>query len=262
MDATFREMYANPKATLATAEDLVASLDRAGVDMAVAVGIGWEDPRLAQAANDYIAEAVSRFPSRLVGFCGVNPLWGDAALAEVERCARAGLRGIGELHPDTQGFFLDDRDVMGPLMDLALKLGIPVLTHASEPVGHPYPGKGATTPDRLLGLVAAHPDNTVIAAHWGGGLPFYALMPEVAEAMTNLHFDCAASPLLYGGRVFTTVAALVGADRVLFGTDFPLITHRRMLRQIRESGLAADDQSMILGGNAERLLGLGGAPPI
>lgn len=261
-DATFRELYANPRATLATAEELVVALDESGMDAAVAVGIGWEDRELAREANDYMAEAVARHSGRLVGFCGVNPRWGEAALAETERCAAAGLGGIGELHPDTQGFDLDDAELLAPLMSLALRLGMPVLTHASEPVGHLYAGKGSTTPGRLLRFVEAHPDNPVIAAHWGGGLPFYALMPEVAGAIGNLYFDSAASPLLYDGRVFETVAALVGADHALFGTDFPLVGHARLVRQVRQSRLSASDAALILGGNAARLLGLGGTPPI
>lgn len=261
-DVTFREMYASPRATLASAEDLVAALDKAGLDAAVAVSIGWEDRDLAREANDYVAEAIMRHPGRLFGFCGVNPRWGEAALAEAERCAAAGLRGIGELHPDTQGFALDDQEILGPLMALARRLGMPVLTHASEPVGHIYAGKGSTTPERLLRFVQAHPDNTIIAAHWGGGLPFYALMPEVAEAIGNLYFDSAASPLLYDERVFQTVAGLVGADHTLFGTDYPLVGHARMLRQVRDRALSPEDAALILGGNVARLLGLVSAPQV
>ena len=255
-DATFRELYASPRVTLATAEDLVVALDEASFDAAVAVGIGWEDLELAREANDYVADAVARHPGRLVGFCGVNPRWGEAALAEAERGAAAGLRGLGELHPDTQGFVLDDAALLQPLMSLALRLRMPVLTHASEPVGHVYAGKGSTTPERLLRFVEAHPDNAIIAAHWGGGLPFYALMSEVAGTIGNLYFDSAASPLLYDGRVFQTVAGLVGADHVLFGTDFPLVSHARLRRQVRDSALSPEDAALVLGGSAARLLGL------
>ena len=259
-DATFGDLYSSPRATLASAEELVDAMDAAGVDMAVAVGIGWADADLAREANDYLLEATSRHPGRLVGFCAVNPAWGDAALAEVERCVGAGMKGVGELHPDTQGFQLEDDETLAALMDMATRLRVPVLVHASEPVGHLYHGKGRVTPERLLRLVQGFPRATVVCAHWGGGLPFYALMPEVADALANTYFDSAASPLLYDQRVFSVAANLVGAEKLLFATDFPLVKHQRLLAQVRESGLAAEAQELVLGGNAARLLGLTEAP--
>ena len=88
---------------------------------------------------------------------------------EAERCAAAGLRGIGELHPDTQGLDITDAADMGPLMALARSLNLPVLLHCSEPVGHSYPGKGKTTPDKVWRFIENFPDNIIICAHWGGG---------------------------------------------------------------------------------------------
>ncbi len=257
-DATFRELYSNPDAVLASADDLLAAMDEAGVDVAVAVGIGWADRDVAREANDYLAECVARSGGRLLAFGSVNPAWGEDALAEVERCAAAGLAGVGELHPDTQGFGIDDAAVMGPLMATARRLGMPVLTHASEPVGHSYAGKGTVTPDKLLRFIEAFPGQTVIAAHWGGGLPFYALMPEVKAALADTYFDTAASPFLYTPDIFPAAVRVVGAERVLFGTDFPLIKHPRLLAQVRDSGLPVDEQALITGGNAARLFGLGG----
>ena len=51
-----------------------------------------------------------------------------------------------------------------------------------------------------------------MCAHWGGGLPFYALMPEVEDSLSNVYFDSAASPFLYDASVFPTVAGLVGRE--------------------------------------------------
>jgi len=255
-DATFGALFANPKAKLATAEELVETMDSHGVDTAVALGFGWCDPGVAREANDYILEATRRFPGRLVGFCSVSPRWGQAAVTEVERCARQGARGIGELHPDTQGFDLADPKAMAPVMEVARAYGLVVLTHASEPVGHPYPGKGNTTPQILLGFVERFPDVAIVAAHWGGGLPFYALMPEVAEATANLYFDTAASPFLYRPQVFSIVSQLVGANRILFGSDYPLLQPQRVLRQLEEAMPSLPERQQILEGNAARLLGL------
>ena len=257
-DATFQELYSNPKAVLASVNDLMDAMDAAEVDAAVAVGIGWQDIELAREANDHLAEAVANSNGRLIGFCAVNPSWGDDAIAEIERCAEAGLRGIGELHPNTQGFSIDNGGMMAPLMEAAKRLGLPVVAHSSEPVGHTYQGKGTVTPERLFSFIEAFPDQPIIAAHWGGGLPFYALMPEVKAALSNTYFDTAASPFLYNAQVFSTVVGLVGAGKILFGTDFPLIKHLRLLEQVRQTGLSFEDQARITGGNMARLLGLDG----
>ncbi|MBI2935791.1 MAG: amidohydrolase [Chloroflexi bacterium] len=255
-DATFAALYSSPKTKLATVEELLAAMDEAEIDVAVAVGIGWTDAKLAREANDYVAEALGRFSRRLVGFCGVNPAWGEEALREVERCAELGMRGIGELHPDTQGFRLDQRQVLAPLVEMARRLGLVILTHTSEPVGHQYAGKGTVTPQQAMGFVEAFPDVPLICAHWGGGLPFYALMPEVQDALKNTYFDSAASPLLYKAEVISTVTRLVGSDRVLFGSDFPLIKPQRLVTQVNSAGLTVEARAQFLGGNAARLLGL------
>ena len=255
-DATFETLFARGTAPMAGAEDLIDAMDQEGVAQAVVVGIGWNDPKLAQESNDYIIESVERHPHRLAGFCSVNPAWGDEAIVEVERCAKAGSKGVGELHPDTQGLDITDTAQLAPFMDAALRLGLPVLVHASEPVGHQYPGKGETTPGRLYRFVQNFPNNTIICAHWGGGLPFYALMLEVPAVITNVYFDMAASPFLYRSEVVRTVLDLVGQHRILFGTDFPLIRPERLLRYVDQSGIDESARHAILGGNAIRLLNL------
>lgn len=238
---------------MATAETLIQAMDMNSVARAVVMGLGWTDVQLAREANDYIIQAVESYPGRLVGLCSVDPSWGHEAVAEVERCQEAGLKGVGELHPDTQGFDLDDRAVLAPLMDLAVRQSMPVLVHTSEPVGHQYPGKGRTTPDKAYRFIENFPDNVIICAHWGGGLPFYALMPEVPAALKNVYFDTAASPFLYRPQIFSTVTGLVGAEKVLFATDFPLIKHDRAIAQVVEVIPAGTDRDAILGGNAARL---------
>ena len=253
-DATFGDLYADPKARMATADELVQAMDEDGVDQSVALGLGWTDHGLAREMNDYAIEAAGRFPDRIVAFAGANPAWGRRAAEEVERCARAGARGVGELHPDTQSYDLGDRSTMAPLMEAAQEHGLIVTTHSSEPAGHAYPGKGRTRPEVLWRFVQGFPEATIVLAHWGGGLPFYALMPEVRDGLANVYFDTAASPFLYRPDVFRVVASLVGAEKVLLGSDYPLMRATRLMGQVRESGLPEADRSMVLGGTGARLL--------
>ena len=195
LDATLRELFTDDQIGMATGDQLVQQMDNSGVDVSVAVGYGWTDIGVARTSNDYILDAARKHPSRIVPFCSVNPLWGQPAVEEARRCVEAGARGIGELHPDTQGIISADLATLAPVLDAARELGLPTLFHASEPVGHAYPGKGTVTPDMLEALVRAYPHNTFVFAHFGGGLPFYALMPEVDEMLANVYFDSAAFPL-------------------------------------------------------------------
>ena len=255
-DATFSHLYSDPKARLSSAEELVEKMDRDGIDVAVTLGMGWQVHDFAVKANNYILESAKAFPDRLVPFCTVNPALGDVAVAEIERCADLGARGIGELHSYAQGYRLDDERVMAPIMEVAIARDLIVLTHSSEPVGHVYAGKGTVTPDELCRFIEMFPEAKIVCAHWGGGLPFYALMPEVSEAMRNVYFDSAASPFLYTPNVFSNAVNLVGPDKVLFGTDYPLISHKRLLAQVETQALDPETKAAVLGGNARKLLGL------
>ncbi|MBI2854496.1 MAG: amidohydrolase family protein [Chloroflexi bacterium] len=257
-DPCFDTLYSNPKARLVTADELVASMDNAGVDVSVALNIGWTDHELCVATNDYILDSVSKYSGRLIGFCAVQPSAGEAALREIERCARAGARGIGELRPDIQGFDVRDSHLIGPLASALKQYDMLVLTHSSEPVGHRYPGKGSVTPELLFSFVSAMNGATVICAHWGGGLPFYYLMPEVAEALKNAYFDTAATHFLYQPAIYSWVADIAGVDRILMGSDYPLISQERHIREIRSLKASERLKAGILGENAHRLLFPGG----
>lgn len=253
-DACFSLLYSDPRARMITAEELIASMDEAEIDRSVVLNIGWVSHNLCRETNDYILEAISHYPDRLTGFCMVQPQAGDKALIELERCARAGARGIGEMRSDLQGFNLADKSLLQPLADIAVKYNQIFLTHSSEPVGHQYTGKGSITPDILYSLALNFPEIKLVYAHWGGGLPLYALMPEVGRALANIFFDTAATIWLYQSSIFQHVSDIIGSDKILFGTDYPLLPQKRILQHIRSAGLAPADQEKILGGNAQRLL--------
>ena len=256
LDKSFKSLFENPKASLGTTQQLIVDMDRDCVDISVIMGIGWTDKNVGKEANDHIIQSVKEYPERLVGFCSINPLWGEEAIREIERCITAGLKGIGELHPDTQDLDITNKEIMEPVMNPALRLGLPVVIHSSEPVGHSYPGKGNTTPDKLLAFINNFPNNKIICAHWGGGLPFYDLMPEVNENLKNVYFDTAASPFLYDQRIFNVVSSLTSPERVLLASDYPLIPHRRVSNQLDNSSLNETQKSDIRGGNAKILLNL------
>ncbi len=255
-DPGFALIYADEKAKIATAEELIDGMDRDGVDISVIVNYGWSTRELCVETNDYILESIARYPRRLIGFGAIQPHAYETSIAEIERCVRGGMKGIGELRPDMQLLDFTRKDSMQSLVEVIQEHKLILLTHASEPVGHIYPGKGSVTPDMLYPFITSFPDLTVVCAHWGGGLPFYALMPEVKEALKNVYFDTAASPFLYSPEIYSQVTRLVGADKILFGSDYPLMPQSRLLREIDSVDLPEEAKSQILSGNARRLLGI------
>lgn len=255
-DPCFAALYENPKAKMITAEELVESMDASRIDISVVQNIGWTTHELCVETNDYILESIKKYPGRLVGFCSVQPLSMGNAVKEIERCAAGGAKGIGELRPDIQMLPIDDKDFMQPFVDSLVKNNMILLTHSSEPVGHQYPGKGTVTPQMLYSFIYNHPELTVVCAHWGGGLPFYALMPEVEMALENVYFDSAASPFLYKPLIYRQVSELVGEDKILFGSDYPLLEQSRIIKEILLQDLPDITKMKILGENARRLLGI------
>lgn len=253
-DRWFRTLYSNPRARMVPAEDLVAAMDRAGVDVAVTFGFAWADEGLCREHNAYVLDAVRRHPGRLVGLAVAQPLAGRQAIADAGHWLDQGLRGVGELMPDGQGYTWDD-DAVQPFLRFVAERGVPLLTHASEGPGHVYPGKGDVGPATLYRLTVRHPELTLVCAHWGGGLPFYELMPEVRESCANVYYDTAASVHLYDDAVYR-VAEACAPGKALFGSDYPLVEQGRYLKRIRALGLSPEAEVALLGGTAARLLGL------
>jgi predicted TIM-barrel fold metal-dependent hydrolase len=239
----------------ASAEDVVAGLDEAGFEQAVVFGFGFRDPGLCRYVNDYVIEKVKQYPRRLLGFMAVPPAV-QGVEKEIERCFKAGLCGVGEIFPEGQGFDLDNQKESAPFAETCAALGLPVLIHVNEPVGHSYPGKTGVSLSRIDRFIGRNPNLVIILAHWGGGLCFYEAMPELREKYKNVYYDTAATPFLYDPSIFRAAQALGLGKKILFGSDFPLLRLSRYIKIIGASGIGAEEQELILGGNARRLLHL------
>ncbi len=252
-DLWFRRLYLNERRRLATADDLLAGMRRAGVDASVTFGFAWRDPSLCVLNNDYILEQAAAQPRRLVPFCVVVPSNLEFSIVEMERCRRRGAIGVGELFPEGQNWNLRDRGGVRAFIEAVRDLGLILNLHVSEPAGHVYPGKDSTTPEAIWPLIeVAAGEVPIVLSHWGGGAGFYELMPEVRELSRNLYYDSAASHLLYRPEVFPVMARLA-PRRVLFGSDYPLISQARSLRRVRDADLETEESRWLLGENAQRL---------
>lgn len=255
-DPCFLQLYSNPKAVIATAGELVQSMDEAGINSSVALGIGWKSQDLCYEHNNYIIESCHKYRGKIISFCSVQPLDGDASYYEIERCVKEGIAGIGELRPDIQGLVAKDISCWKPVMEAARKWDLPVLIHSSEPVGHSYTGKGEVSLQYLYRLICVFSDVKIVLAHWGGGLIFYTLMPEVAQAISNTCFDTAATNFLYSPEIFAAAFKLTGKEKILFGSDYPLISHSTAVNYLHSLKLKNDELEAIISSNAARLLKL------
>jgi predicted TIM-barrel fold metal-dependent hydrolase len=250
-DAHFKMLHASPKSKFATAETLLENMEKTGIDQSVVFGFPYHDLGMCRESNDYIIDAVRRYPNRLIGFAVVPPQDPDME-NELVRCRQAGLRGAGEIVPLAVHTDISDQGQVGRFAAICRDLDFPILMHTNELVGHYYPGKGRIGPEQAYLFAVQNPDNKIILAHWGGGLFFYELMPELRQSLRHVFYDTAASPFLYRPDVYR-VARLAGVlDKVLLGSDFPLLSPARYYEEWSAAGITKEEKAGIWGGNAAR----------
>ncbi len=255
-EPAFKLLYSLPGSKLVGAQEIVAAMDRQGVDKSVIFGFPWKHSQTFIKHNDYVLEAVARYPKRLIGLCCLDPFSRDA-VTEVLRCLEGGLSGIGELAFYQSGIDDSTLDKLAPLMQICRDKDLPVLIHTNEPVGHTYPGKTPHTLKQIYDVIKKVPENAIVLAHWGGGIFFFALLKkEVKESFGNVYFDTAASPFLYAPEIYRYAKDIVGLDKILFGSDFPLINPARYFQELDMSGLSKAEIESICGLNAAQLFKL------
>ncbi len=254
-DKAFGLLYRSERARMAGLDDLLRAMDRDGVDRSVICGFPWEDPGLCREGNDYLLECFRRQPERVIPLACLPPGSPRRAGAELERCLSSGAQGIGEQASYHREWTRSDVRRLAATAKILSGSPFSLLLHVGEPVGHEYPGKTATPFRLLYDLLRLLPRVRVILAHWGGGFFLYELMPEVSRAAANVFYDTAASPFLYRPEIYPVATKITGADRILFGSDFPLLPPSRYLREIDDAPLSAPARKKLKGQNALRLFG-------
>jgi uncharacterized protein len=212
-------------------------------------------PRLP---NQTVAEACRRHPAVFVGFGSVDPHKGSAAVAEVDTIASLGLRGV-KFHPSLQAFAPDD-ERHWPIFAACQRHRLVALFHTgTSGIGAGQPGGQGirldyARPIRLDAVAAAHPDLTVVAAHFGW--PWHVELVTMALHKTNIYIDISGwAPRRLPAEVVTEMGGRL-SDRFLWGSDFPFLTPERCLREIRALGLSEQALDRLLYANAARILGL------
>lgn len=245
-----------------TSPALTASLQKAGLDRAVVLPVA-TNPAKVQSMNDLSLRLTGH--DGLLYFGCIHPDQPDWR-QELDRIAAAGLRGI-KLHPVYQGVDFDDVRYLR-ILERAGELGLIVVTHAGDDIG--FPGVVRCSPAMIARACRQVGRVPLVLAHMGGWKNWDEVMELLPD--TGVYLDTAFSlgritPLepddytpqelqLLDAAAFCKMVRRFGSERILFGTDSPWTDQAASVAQIEALPLTQAEKDAILGGNAQRLLGL------
>lgn len=202
-------------------------------------------PRQVQSINEFIARSVSQSNGRMTGLGTLHPDSIDQA-GDVEHLLELGLHGV-KLHPDIQDFKVDDPKCLA-IYELCAQKGLPILMHTGD---HRYDN---SNPNRILPILQAYPQLTLIGAHFAGWSVWERSVQ--LSGLPNLYVDCSSTmPYLSSDRVVELIHRF-GADRVLFGTDYPLWSPEKELKSFMSLELTNEERCLILSENVINVLKL------
>ncbi|MGN0164541.1 MAG: amidohydrolase family protein [Lachnospiraceae bacterium] len=194
--------------------------------------------------NNFILEEQKNH-KEFIAFGSVHPDYPDIC-GELERIKKGGIKGI-KIHPDSQRFKVDD-ERMFPFYDLLGQYGIPLLVHCGD---YRF---DFDNPERVARVLDEFPKLIMIAAHFGGWL-LYDRAVDVLKNR-NCFLDCSSSIMYVGKRRGLELIREYGAERIVFGSDYPVWNPATELDALYSLGLKDPELEMILHGNAEQILRL------
>lgn len=218
-----------------------------GIDHFIVQSVATSQKQVAS-INAFIADSVQHANGTMTGLGTAHPDCEDPE-ALIQEIKRLDLHGI-KIHPDIQGFPIDDPK-MFPIYELCERERLPILMHTGDS-RYDY-----SNPNRLLPVLKAFPNLTVIGAHFGGWSVWEDAARELA-GRENLYVDC-SSTFPFIGNDLNLVERLIGcygADRVLFGSDFPMWSPQRELQTFLQLSLSDSDRRKILSENAKTVYGI------
>lgn len=195
--------------------------------------------------NNFIAREVAQFPDRLYGF---GTLHQESSSEDIRQILDLGLHGV-KLHPDIQRFELDDPRIFALCEELEAN-DLTLLIHTGDD------RFDFSNPNRLIPLLRAFPKLKVIGAHFGGHTMWQEAARQLAGNYDNLWVDCSSSFFALNKDEARDLIHAYGADRVLFGTDYPMWSPKEELKVFRSLELDPQEEQAILWDNAARLFNL------
>lgn len=227
-----------------TVETLLREGGKVGIEHYVVQSVATK-PEQVKSINEFIAREVAAFPGKLTGLGTLHPDSEDIE-GDVQHLIDLGLKGV-KLHPDIQKFKIDDYRCLH-IYDLC-EGRLPILMHTGDN-RFDY-----SNPNRLLPVLEIYRGLTVIGAHFGG----YSIWHEAAEQLhgiPNLYVDCSSTMFALSDPEVVDLIHIYGADRVLFGTDYPMWSPVDELEHFNRLPLTEAERQLILHQNAERIFSI------
>jgi predicted TIM-barrel fold metal-dependent hydrolase len=230
-------------------DEFVSVLDRVGIDCVAVSTFG----NIVPFGNDVVAQAVSQYPDRFIGYTRVNANYPETIENELIRCFdELGFKGI-KIHPySDQVFPVDSR--YKPVWEFAAKRNVPVLIHTWNTLRYNDPLNKFCIPSQFEKIAQDYPEAKIILGHSGGEYDGILEAIRVAKALPNVFLDTASSRLYPG--VIEMMVNEVGADKVLFGSDVPFLSPVPQIGKIVYADLEESEKRMILGLNAAKLFSI------
>ena len=251
-DKEFCLLYNNQKSKIITVKEAKQYAYEVGICQLWSMGFCWNDEIMCSKENDTVISEINN-DTLFIPFFSVSSNVDRYVKNKIHRAAENGFKGIGEIVFYNKGLDYKKRRYLRLIFEAAQEENLPVCLHMTEPLGHQYPGKTPTDAAEVYSLINEFPGLKVILAHMGGGIFVYELMPEVKEAFKNVYYDTAAVPYLYDPQIYVRAKEIIGIEKILFGSDYPLLSLDRYEKSIRSS-LSNEEAEAILGMNAERFL--------
>lgn len=233
--------------TNGTISDLAQKINTWGIDRTVVLPIATK-PSQQNIINDWAKEIQNTYP-QVISFGSVHPK-ADDVMEELERIKSLGLHGI-KLHPDYQGFFIDE-EYLYPIYQKCADLKLPVIFHGGfDPLS---PDLIHATPEKALKAHKAVPQMTMIMAHLGG----MRLWDDVEKYLVgqDIYFDTAYISGSISPEQYKRIIKNHGADKILLGSDAPWEESSKEIAFLEKLDIPQDDKELIYSGNAIRLLNL------
>jgi predicted TIM-barrel fold metal-dependent hydrolase len=253
-DPGFKLLYSSDKSVIIDHTGLSEYILSGKLSGAAAMSFPWEGETHCLRQNEYMASVTGGnniYPFGMIPLCGSK-----SVRVYAEGIKNSGLYGIGEIAFYNGGLNDSNIKFLREVLEASVEFSMPVCLHLNEPVGHHYPGKYEPSLSVVYELIKSVPDAVVILSHWGGGMLFYELMPEVQDVLKNVYYDTAATPYLYRSEIYSSAVKFAGSGKIIFGSDYPLLGIERYRSSIEQEVELLEDKTAIFEGNAKIVLGI------
>ncbi len=228
-----------------TVSDLIRTMDESGCTHSVLCPVV-TNPKSTEKTNAF---SLAQKSERLIPFAGLIPT-DENAYAILENIAESGFKGI-KLHPEFQDFDVDDEKII-QFIKRAEEFGLIIIFHAGKDPGFPPPAHSA--PEKMARMLDRVDGRKIVAAHMGGFWEWEEVKKYLLDS--PIYFDTACIAKFMDKELCRDIIRAHGADKILFGSDYPWTTSGETLEYVKALGLNEEELERITFKNAKKLLNI------